>query len=151
MGLDSCHLRIYTAKLYDIPSCILTERDKFNSVMVLFVFFMGLTNVNVQEYGVTLLLYRTPYLVDIVRQKVGRVLTLNSIQAGSVWKDMDILIFNSWHWWTHRGSSQGYDVFQYHPIALVQQTHRKSLRWAYFVFLWCEMQMGLHSRWASIG
>ncbi|KAJ4703624.1 Protein trichome birefringence-like [Melia azedarach] len=72
----------------------------------------SLSSVTFEEYGVTLLLYRTPYLVDIVRQKVGRVLTLNSIQAGSVWKDMDILIFNSWHWWTHRGSSQGWDYIQ---------------------------------------
>ncbi|GMH04365.1 hypothetical protein Nepgr_006204 [Nepenthes gracilis] len=25
---------------------------------------------------------------------------------------MDVLIFNSWHWWTHRGSSQPWDYMQ---------------------------------------
>lgn len=71
-----------------------------------------LSSVSFEEYGVTLLLYRTPYLVDIVRQKVGRVLMLNSIQAGNIWKDMDVLIFNSWHWWTHTGNSQPWDYIQ---------------------------------------
>ncbi|KDO77821.1 hypothetical protein CISIN_1g017263mg [Citrus sinensis] len=71
-----------------------------------------LSSVSFEEYGVTLLLYRTPYLVDIVKQKVGRVLTLNSIQAGKFWKDMDVLIFNSWHWWTHTGKAQPWDYIQ---------------------------------------
>lgn len=59
-----------------------------------------------QDYGVTLLLYRTPYLVDIVREDVGRVLKLDSIEAGKAWLGMDVLVFNSWHWWTHKGDSQ---------------------------------------------
>ncbi|KAH0701508.1 hypothetical protein KY285_015786 [Solanum tuberosum] len=25
---------------------------------------------------------------------------------------MDMLIFNSWHWWTHKGKSQGWDYMQ---------------------------------------
>lgn len=62
-----------------------------------------------QDYGVTLFMFRTPYLVDIVRENVGRVLNLGSINAGNSWKDMDVLIFNSWHWWTHTGKSQPYD------------------------------------------
>lgn len=57
----------------------------------------------------TILLYRTPYLVDIVKEDIGRVLKLNSIQDGNAWKGMDMLIFNSWHWWTHKGKSQAYD------------------------------------------
>ncbi|PQQ03330.1 hypothetical protein Pyn_29299 [Prunus yedoensis var. nudiflora] len=62
-----------------------------------------------QDYGVTLFMFRTPYLVDIVRENVGRVLNLDSINAGNSWKDMDVLIFNSWHWWTHTGKSQPWD------------------------------------------
>lgn len=66
-----------------------------------------------QDYGVTIQLYRTPYLVDIIEEDVGRVLTLDSIKAGKAWIDSDMLIFNSWHWWTHKGDSQGYAFFMY--------------------------------------
>ncbi|KAK4271683.1 hypothetical protein QN277_020336 [Acacia crassicarpa] len=82
-----------------------------------------LSTVIFQDYGVTLHLYRTPYLVDIVGENVGRVLELNSIEAGKAWKDMDMLIFNSWHWWTHKGQSQGWDYMRDGP-KLVQDMDR---------------------------
>ncbi|CAN1853854.1 Protein trichome birefringence-like 38 [Linum perenne] len=59
--------------------------------------------VGFQDYKVTVYMYRTPYLVDIVQEKVGRVLNLGSIKAGNAWRGMDVLVFNSWHWWTHNG------------------------------------------------
>ncbi|KAH7544942.1 hypothetical protein FEM48_Zijuj01G0039500 [Ziziphus jujuba var. spinosa] len=68
-----------------------------------------LSSVTFQDYGVTLFLYRTPYLVDLVKEDVGRVLRLDSISSGNAWKGMDILVFNSWHWWIHAGKSQPYD------------------------------------------
>ncbi|OIV95900.1 hypothetical protein TanjilG_27004 [Lupinus angustifolius] len=70
----------------------------------------------VKDYGVTIHLHRTPYLVDIIPEDVGRVLTLDSIVAGNSWKNMDLLIFNSWHWWTHNGTkSQGWDYIRDGP------------------------------------
>ena len=63
-----------------------------------------------QDYGVTLYLYHTTFLVDIVGESVGRVLILDSIQGGKSWNGMDVLIFNTWHWWTHKGKSQPYDL-----------------------------------------
>jgi len=64
--------------------------------------------LHAQDYGVTIQLYRTPYLVDIIQEDVGRVLTLDSIKAGKAWIGMDMLIFNSWHWWIHTGDLRGY-------------------------------------------
>ena len=72
--------------------------------------------MGVQGYAVSVSLYRTPYLVDIVRESVGRVLKLDSIQAGDTWKQMDMLIFNTWHWWTHKGNSQGYGTIHLLPM-----------------------------------
>lgn len=59
----------------------------------------------------TLLLYRTQFLVDLNVEKVGRVLKLDSIKQGNMWRGMDVLIFNSWHWWTHTEHIQPYVVF----------------------------------------
>ncbi|MQL96182.1 hypothetical protein Taro_028852 [Colocasia esculenta] len=65
-----------------------------------------------EDYNASVMFYRTPYLVDIVQDKIGRVLKLDSIQSGSSWLGVDLLIFNSWHWWTHRGSIQPWDYMQ---------------------------------------
>ncbi|XP_076948620.1 protein trichome birefringence-like 38 [Bidens hawaiensis] len=71
-----------------------------------------LTSLAFQDYNATIYLYRTPYLVDIVKQSIGRVLRLDSINGGDTWKDMDVLVFNSWHWWTHTGDMQPFDYIQ---------------------------------------
>ncbi|CAN1230012.1 Protein trichome birefringence-like 39 [Linum perenne] len=73
----------------------------------------GLASVTFLDYGVKIMLYRTPYLVDIVNdRKYGRVLKLGSIANGNAWRGMDVLVFNSWHWWTHTGRSQPWDYIQ---------------------------------------
>ncbi|KAJ0240099.1 Protein trichome birefringence-like 37 [Hirschfeldia incana] len=73
-----------------------------------------LSYISFQEYGVTLYLYRTPYLVNISKEKVGNVLNLGTIEGGAdAWKNMDILVFNSWHWWLHKGViKQGWDFIR---------------------------------------
>lgn len=72
----------------------------------------SLSEVAFVEYGLRLMLYRTTYLVDIVDEKIGRVLKLNSIQSGNAWTGMDMLIFNTWHWWTHTGRTQPWDYVE---------------------------------------
>ncbi|KAL3848783.1 hypothetical protein ACJIZ3_010665 [Penstemon smallii] len=72
----------------------------------------GLSEITFLDYGVKLLLYRTQYLVDMENQKVGRVLKLDSIKNGNSWRGMDMLIFNTWHWWTHTGGSQPWDYIE---------------------------------------
>lgn len=74
-----------------------------------------LTSVTFEAYGVTVLLYHTTYLVDMVRENVGVVLKLDSIEDGKAWLGMDMLIFNTWHWWTHRGSNQPWQYIQDGP------------------------------------
>lgn len=71
-----------------------------------------LSSVTFEEYRLSLLLYHTTYLVDIVKEPIGRVLKLNSIQGGNAWRGMDVLVFNTWHWWTHTGRSQPWDFIQ---------------------------------------
>ncbi|KAG4967852.1 hypothetical protein AAZX31_12G115700 [Glycine max] len=72
----------------------------------------ALSKVAFEDYGLELYLYRTAYLVDLDREKVGRVLKLDSIKNGDSWMGMDVLVFNTWHWWTHTGSSQPWDYVQ---------------------------------------
>ncbi|TMW98711.1 hypothetical protein EJD97_003613 [Solanum chilense] len=72
----------------------------------------GIAEIVFLDYEVRLLLYRTPYLVDMVRENVGTILKLDSIISGNAWRGMDVLIFNSWHWWTHTKSSQPWDYMQ---------------------------------------
>lgn len=59
-----------------------------------------------QEYEVSLMLSRNAFLVDIVQEKIGTVLKLDSIKNGESWKGYDFLIFNTWHWWLHTGRKQ---------------------------------------------
>ncbi|XP_043688380.1 protein trichome birefringence-like 43 [Telopea speciosissima] len=64
------------------------------------------------EYNVSLMLFRYAFLVDIVAEKIGRVLKLDSIQGSKIWQGADTLIFNSWHWWLHTGRKQPWDYIQ---------------------------------------
>lgn len=93
----------------------LSHGRKYNKVEIVFYVFylvkMIRKVVRSQEYGVTLKLYRTQFLVDLDSEKVGRVLKLDSIKQGRLWRGMDVLVFNSWHWWTHTGHIQPYTFF----------------------------------------
>ncbi|KAG4377562.1 hypothetical protein GLYMA_18G151200v4 [Glycine max] len=63
-------------------------------------------------YDVKVMFSRNALLVDIVGESIGRVLKLDSIQAGQMWKGIDVMIFDSWHWWIHTGRKQPWDLIQ---------------------------------------
>ncbi|KAL5725290.1 hypothetical protein ACHQM5_008450 [Ranunculus cassubicifolius] len=74
-----------------------------------------LTSVLWEEYNVSVLLYHSKYLVDMVQQPEGMILKLDSIEEGKNWLGMDMLIFDTWHWWVHVGKSQPWTMIQDGP------------------------------------
>ncbi|XP_073023274.1 LOW QUALITY PROTEIN: protein PMR5-like [Primulina eburnea] len=65
------------------------------------------------EYGVSVSFYRAPYLVDIESVGGKRVLKLDDIMRNAkAWMGADVLSFNTGHWWTHKGSLQGWDYME---------------------------------------
>ncbi|XP_043712490.1 protein PMR5-like [Telopea speciosissima] len=65
------------------------------------------------EYGVTVSFHKAPYLVDIDTVQGKRILRLEEISANAnTWSGVDVLSFNSGHWWLHYSSLQGWDYME---------------------------------------
>ncbi|XP_074304879.1 protein trichome birefringence-like 40 [Silene latifolia] len=72
-----------------------------------------------QDYDVSIMLHTSLFLVDIDQDKtMGRVLKLNSLKSGNIWKDIDVLVFNTWLWWYRSGAKQPWDYVQDGSIML---------------------------------
>jgi hypothetical protein len=93
-----------------------------------------------QDYDLSLVLYHTTFLVDVVREDIGRVLKLDSMRNASDWLGAHLLVFNTWHWWTYRGASQVYVIAINHhcPIYFKEATQMpnamldlRTCRWDY--------------------
>ncbi|XP_021898129.1 protein trichome birefringence-like 43 isoform X2 [Carica papaya] len=72
----------------------------------------SLSTFTFPEYNVSLLLSRNVFLVDLISEEKGKVLKLNSIRDGVIWKEIDVLIFDTWHWWLHTGRKQPWDYIE---------------------------------------
>ncbi|KAI5339668.1 hypothetical protein L3X38_018940 [Prunus dulcis] len=64
------------------------------------------------QYNVSVMFARNVFLVDIEKEGSWQVLKLNSVQDTEVWEGMDVLIFNTWHWFIHTGNIQPWDFIQ---------------------------------------
>ncbi|VFQ81620.1 unnamed protein product [Cuscuta campestris] len=104
---DSLSLNMWNSLACMIHASVPSAKTSFSRQLPL-----SFVSFNFKKYGVTLYLYHTTYLVDIVKEDIGRVLKLDSIEQGQAWLGMDVLIFNTWHWWTHKGRSQPWDYVQ---------------------------------------
>ncbi|EOY13810.1 Trichome birefringence-like 38 [Theobroma cacao] len=72
----------------------------------------SISAVTFQDYEVSVMLFHSLYLVDVDEENIGRVLKLNSIRNGNLWKDIDVLVFNTWLWWYRRGLKQQWDYVE---------------------------------------
>ncbi|KAF8409138.1 hypothetical protein HHK36_005211 [Tetracentron sinense] len=72
----------------------------------------GISTFALPDYEVSVMMNRNAFLVDLVTEKIGRVLKLDSIEGGNAWRGYDMLIFNTWHWWLHKGSNQPWDYIE---------------------------------------
>lgn len=67
----------------------------------------------------SVVLHYARFLVDVGREGVGRVLRLGSMRRkASSWRRADLLVFNTWHWWTYRGAGQEYVVHTHSQLIL---------------------------------
>ncbi|GAB4846602.1 hypothetical protein Ancab_025608 [Ancistrocladus abbreviatus] len=64
------------------------------------------------EYKLEIMMEWHQFLVDLDMEKRGRVLKLDSIKGGRAWKGIDLLIFDSWHWWFYKHPLQPWDYIQ---------------------------------------
>lgn len=65
------------------------------------------------DYGLTVSYYKAPYLVDIDAVQGKRVLKLDDIRGNAnAWRDVDVLSFNTGHWWIHKGAAQGWEFVE---------------------------------------
>nr|GEZ41955.1 hypothetical protein [Tanacetum cinerariifolium] len=71
-----------------------------------------MTTYTFTDYNLQVTYHHNLYLVDIVKQRFGRVLKLDVLTAGKLWLDVDYLVFNTWHWWNRRGASQPFDYIK---------------------------------------
>ncbi|XP_057515928.1 protein trichome birefringence-like 42 [Amaranthus tricolor] len=75
------------------------------------------------EYETSVMMMKNGFLVDVISNQVGRVLNLDSIKTASTWLGVDVLIFNSYHWWTHR-----WDYFMVGGKLLKGMDHMKAFK-----------------------
>ncbi|RVW77448.1 Protein trichome birefringence-like 42 [Vitis vinifera] len=81
-----------------------------------------------KDYNCSVEFYMNPFLVQTYVNKTDgtRVLRLDQISdSARRWQGADIMVFNTGHWWMHKGRFQSWDLFQYKG-KLVEEMERES-------------------------
>ncbi|XP_039038895.1 protein trichome birefringence-like 38 [Hibiscus syriacus] len=86
--------------------CMLHSAVPTSRIIKQHLYNHSISAVTFKDCNVSVMLFHTLYLVDVDEEKTGKVLKLISIRHGDLWKNFDVLIFNTWHWWHRRGQKQ---------------------------------------------
>ncbi|CAH9143228.1 unnamed protein product [Cuscuta epithymum] len=96
------------------------------------------SDLSFSDYEMDVIFLKNGFLVDLVDEEVGRVLKLDSLNRSKQWEGVDILIFNSYHWWIHTGRLKTWDYFQvgeklYHEMDRMDAYRIALTTWANWV------------------
>ncbi|CAA6664707.1 unnamed protein product [Spirodela intermedia] len=104
----------------------------------------GSTSLGPRDYNCSVEFFRSPFLVQEWEApdsagKKKETLRLDIIEkSSSRYKDADIIIFNTGHWWTHEKTSKGKDYYQegnrvYGELKVIEAFHKALSTWARWV------------------
>ncbi|XP_027060995.2 protein trichome birefringence-like 41 [Coffea arabica] len=67
----------------------------------------SISTVTFLDFGVKVKYDLNPFLVDLIATENGTLLILDSVaEKANLWRQNDVLIFNTYQWWYYRGAKQ---------------------------------------------